>query len=55
MQEGSPVVAAPVFGLNLGAYADGEEGMAGGWREDLFCSSVFCIGEVKVQLAGASR
>src|SRR5260370_13611053 len=48
MQEGSPVVAAPVFGLNFGAYADGEDGSAGGCRESLFCSSLFCVGEVQV-------
>ena len=48
IEEGSPVVAAPVLGLDLGAYADGEDGMAFGWREDFFCAGVFCFGEVEV-------
>src|SRR4030088_3140204 len=53
MQEGSPVFAAPVLGLDLGAYADGEDGMAGGWREYLFCPGVFCFGEVQVPTCGS--
>src|SRR4030088_3246633 len=53
MQEGSPVFAAPVLGLDLGAYADGEDGMAAGWREDLFCPGLFCFGEVQVPTCGS--
>src|ERR1700730_16948508 len=39
---------APVLGLHLGAYAYGEEVMASGWREHLFCPSVFRVGQVQV-------
>src|SRR5437879_3817460 len=48
MQEGSPVIPAPVFGLDVGAHADGENGMAGGCGEHLFRSCVFSVGEVQI-------
>jgi hypothetical protein len=38
--------------LNLGAYADGKDGMAVSWREHLFCSCVFCFGEVQIPACG---
>jgi len=52
IEEGSPVVAAPVLGLDFGAYADGEEGMAGGCGEYFFRSRAFCVGEVQVPACG---
>ncbi len=61
MEQSSPVVAAPVFGLNFCAYADGEDGTIWGVRSvqgGLEVSlAVVCSVWVRwrFQLAGASR
>lgn len=51
-EEGLPVGAAPILGLDLGADADGEEGVAGGGGEDLGGAGFFLGGEVKVPRCG---
>jgi len=51
-EEGAPVVAAPVLGLDLGADADGEDGTGAGGREDLAGASDLGGGEVEVPAEG---
>ena len=51
-EERSPVVAAPVFGLDFGTYADGDERAAGGGGEGLRGGGVFGGGEGEVPTGG---
>src|ERR1700679_4028835 len=52
VQQSAPVVAAPVFGLNFGANADGKDGMAVGGSEDFPCAGALGFGQMQVPACG---
>ena len=47
-EEGLPVVAAPVFRLDFGAYADGDDWEVGGEVEGLRGGGMFGAGEGQI-------
>jgi len=51
-EEGAPVLAAPILGLDLGADAEGDEGEISGGGENLFGAEMLCRGEMEVPVGG---